>query len=161
MSSQPTGPKPVEQELAETLRSVRGLRAQSPDEIEDYFHDSIVNILDRGRKVEGWLAYLYQSVKQRLKYGKEVRPNLPLTEAIVPSEHTVCLDTALDIEKALGVLSERERAYIMDYFYEGYTLIEMAARHNVTNQYISKVIRQALANMREVFIVDHRAANSG
>jgi DNA-directed RNA polymerase specialized sigma24 family protein len=161
MSLPPTGPKTVEQELAETLRTVRGLRAQSPDEIEDYFHDSIVNLLGKGRRIDGWLGYLYKSVKQRLRFGKEVRPNLPLTEAIVPSVPTVSLDTMLDIEKALGVLSERERAFIMDYFYEGYTLVEMEVRHQVTNQYISKVIRQALANMREVFIADSRAANSG
>ena len=142
--------KSFDQELAETLRTVRSLKASVPDEIEDYLHDSIVRALSQGRNMSRWWGYIYIAVKHRLINGREAQPYVAIEDSIFPAEERVSLDTKLDIKRALACLTPRKRDYIQEYFFEGWTLEEMEEKHGVSNQYISKVIKQALEDMRGV-----------
>lgn len=141
--------KSIEQELQETLNTVRALRAQSPDEIEDYFHDSIVGALAKGKPLRHWMGYIYKTVQRRLSFGKEgVVPYVPLAEAVIPAPETTSEETLIDIKTALHALPVWKREYILEYFYGGWTLEEIAVKHQVSNQYVSRVISSALREMR-------------
>lgn len=142
--------KPLEEELAGTLHSIYALKARSPDELEDYFHDAIIKALKQGKPLENWLGYLYKSVSKRVAHGQEGRVYLQLNEALVPDEKSATSSLKLDIKKALAAVSPLRRMYIYEYFYEGYTLEEIAERHGVTNQAVSKSIQKGLAVMKGV-----------
>jgi RNA polymerase sigma factor (sigma-70 family) len=139
--------KPFEQELTETLRTVRSLKARVPDEMEDYLHDSIVRSLLKGGKIS-W-GYIYTAVKRRLGFGREAQPYVPLEESIVPSVERVSIDTKLDLHKALSALSERKRTYVIHYFYEGYTLGEIGEKYGVSSARVDQIISKAVHEMRE------------
>lgn len=52
------------------------------------------------------------------------------------------------LEKALGALPERDRAVILDRYYNGLTLAEVGAKRDVTANAIRQTERQALTKMR-------------
>lgn len=139
---------PLRSELASTLRAIQGLKAQRQDDLEDYFHDAIELVLSDGKTLDNWLPYLYKSVSRRIAFGNEGRVHLPLEESILPSERPPNLDLEIDIRKAILTLSDKQQQYIYEYFYEGFTLDEIAMLHDVTNQAVSKTIQRGLDVMR-------------
>lgn len=151
--------KPLDQELAETFRTIRSLRARSPDELEDYFHDSLVSTLGKGRPLSTWMGYIYKSVQQRLRFGREAEPYVPLEESIFPAVEGVGIDNKLDIKRALATLTPRRQAYIHEYFYEGYTLEEMAERHQLSIKGVQKVLVKGLRDLRTILVVNHANDN--
>jgi len=142
--------KQLDDELIDTLHTIYALKARSPDELEDYFHDAILKAINQGKPLKEWLGYIYQSVYKRIACGQEVRSYLPIEESLIPDNKP--LDTALqvDIRKALSTISPLRQQYIYDYFYEGYTTEEIAAKYGVGNQTVGTVIRRGLKEMRKV-----------
>ena len=142
--------KPLDDELAATLHTISALKARSPDELEDYFHDAILKAIQQGKPLKQWLGYIYKTVSKRIACGQEARGYLSIEESLVPDSHTIDTGLQLDIRKALAVLSPLRRQYIYEYFYEGYTMEEIAKRHGVGNQTIGTVIKRGLREMRKV-----------
>ena len=142
--------KPLDEELASTLHTIYALKARSPDELEDYFHDAILRAIQQGKPLKEWLGYLYRSVSNRIACGQEARPYLSLEESLIPDNHIVDTGLEVDIKKALALLSPLRQQYIYDYFYEGYTTEEIAERYGVSNQTVGTVIRRGLKEMRKV-----------
>lgn len=143
-------PHSLEEELANTFRIIRSLNPRSPDELEDYFHDAIVLALKQGYNLENWLAYLYASVKSRIARGNEAPVHLSLNDDLTQDPQDTFIGIKVDIERALHTLSPRKKQYIIEHFYEGYTLEEMGKKYHISNQAVSKVIQQGLQDMRKV-----------
>ena len=142
--------KPLDKELNKTLRAVKKIKAKRVDDLEDYFHDSIVRVLFHGKPLEEWLGYVYQSVSKRVACGQEGRTFLSLDEALLPHDKSPNIDLVLDVEKAMLVLTPMQYDYIYDYFYEGFTLEEIAMLHDTTNQAVSQAIQRGLQQMKKV-----------
>jgi DNA-directed RNA polymerase specialized sigma24 family protein len=142
--------KPLKNELADTLQSIRGLNALRQDDLEDYFHDAIAHALSKGRLLDNWLGYLYKSVAGRVAFGREGKVHLQLEESIVPEVSPPNIDLQIDMQRAVQTLSFTQQIYIYAYFYEGFTLGEIALFYGVSNQAVSKTIKLALENMRVV-----------
>lgn len=142
--------KPLEDELAATLRTVFSLRARRQDELEDYFHDAIVKALRQGKDINQWLGYVYRTVSRRIACGQEEREHLPLVEEIVPEEKPPDIGLMLDVQKAMAAVHPQGRVYLYEYFYEGCTLEEIANKYGVTNQTVSKSIQRGLGIMRGI-----------
>ena len=135
-------------ELSNTLRMVQALKARSPDELEDYFHDSVLDRLEGGHDLEGWLPYIYKSVRRKIEFGREAREHLPFQEELVEGRET-SLSLRLDLDKALNSLAPRKRALIYQYYYLDRTLRDIAREWNVSFQAVSTMHQRALKEMRE------------
>lgn len=120
--------------------------------MEDYLHDSIVRSLMKGGKIS-W-GYIYTAVKRRLGFGREAQPYVPLEESIVPSVDRVSIDTKLDLHRALSLLSERKRTYVIHYFFEGYTLGEIGEKYSITSTRVDQIISQAVRELRDILTDD-------
>lgn len=140
---------PLDNELAETLLAVRGLNAQRQDYIQDYFHDAIVHELGKGKDLNHWLGYIYKCVSKRIGRGREGPMDLSLEESIVPDKPTN-LDLKIDIAKGFTALTPLQAQYIYEYFYEEYTLAEIAIKHRTSLQCVEKCINRGLATMKKV-----------
>ena len=137
-------------DLANTLRAVRSLKAQRQDDLEDYFHDAIAKTLEKGRPLEEWLAYLYKSVYHRVACGQEGRIYLPLEEGVLQEERPVNIDAQVDVRAALAQLTSTQQEYLYAYFYKGHTLEEIAAQYHVTRQSVERVIQRGLDTMKRI-----------
>lgn len=124
--------------------------AQSPDEVEDYYHDGIVIALEKQKDLEEWARYIYASVKRRIGYGREAKQHLQLNEEITEDTRHASLTLQIDILRALEQLSTVRKNYIYNYFYEGYTLEEIAVKYKVSPQVVSKVIGRGLKEMKKI-----------
>lgn len=140
----------LNKKLDETLRAVRGLRALRQDDIEDYFHDAIVRVLTQEKSLDEWLGYIYKSVANRIACGQEGKVYLPLTEEIVPDEHSPNIDLKVDLERAFEKVSKKSKVYIYERYFEGRLLEEIAQRYGVTHQAVNRTIQQGLRKMRKV-----------
>jgi DNA-directed RNA polymerase specialized sigma24 family protein len=147
--------KPLDDELAATLHAIYALKARSPDELQDYFHDAVLTTLEQGKPLQEWLGYIYKAVYKRIGWGLEVRNYIPIEESLIPDSKPIDTGLCLDMEKALGVLSPLRRQYIYEYFYEGYTTEEIATKHGVSNQTVGTVIRRGLKEMKKVLEEKH------
>lgn len=145
----------LDDELADTLRAVRGLKAQRQDDLEDYFHDAIAKALEKGKPLEDWLPYLYKSVYRRVACGQEGRIHLPLEEALLPEEHPTNIDTQVDVRAALQQLTPTQQEYLYAYFYKGHTLEEVAMLYDVSSQSVGHVVQRGLNAMRRILSGKH------
>ena len=145
----------LDDELANTLRAVRGLKAQRQDDLEDYFHDAITKALSKGKSLEDWLPYLYKSVYHRVACGQEGRVHLPLEEALIEESHPVNIETQVDVRTALAQLTETQQEYLYAYFYKGHTLEEIAMLYDVSLQSVERVIQRGLDSMRRILVGKH------
>ena len=57
----------------------------------------------------------------------------------------------LDIKEALSSLPPREKVIIDLFFYEDFSQAEIAARLRVSQMHVSRLLRQALSKLKEVF----------
>ena len=137
-------------ELLKTRRRVLRLRAHNPDALEDYFHDAVIRVLQDGKSVEQWLPYIYRSVSLRIRYGREDQGHAPLIEDALPEQTPANAALKVDIERALNVLSPRQRLYIYLFFYEEWLLEEIAEQHHISVQAAHQVIQRALYQMKKV-----------
>lgn len=140
----------LDDELAHTLRAVRGLKAQRQDDLEDYFHDAIVVGLTKERSLEDWLPYLYKSVYHRIAYGREGRVHLPLEEQLLPESHPTNIDIQVDVRSAITKLTPTQQEYIYAYFYLGHTSPEIAMLYDVTKQAVDQTLSRGLESMRRI-----------
>ena len=144
---------PLEQDFATILISIRALQAKRPDNLEDYFHDAIVNRLALGLELKDWIPYLYQSVFKRVLFGnREGRMDLSLEEELVGEANPVNLDAKVDVQRAMTCLTRQQAAYVYEYFFDEYTQDEIAIRHDVTQQNVQKVLQTALNRMRHYLV---------
>ena len=140
----------LDDELANTLRAIRGLKAQRQDDLEDYFHDAIATELTKGRKLEDWLPYLYKAVYHRIAYGREGHAHLPLDEGLVSESQPEKNDLQIDIRSAIAQLTSTQQDYIYAYFYLGHTTPEIAMLYDVTKQAVDQAINRGLETMRHL-----------
>ena len=136
----------------DTQRAVRGLDAARHDNIDDYMHDAVVNQLEKHRSLNEWMGYIYQCVSRRIGRGREGPMDLPLEESIVPDTKSSNLDLKIDIKKAMDSLTTMQAAYIYGYYFEGYTLEEIAAIHDTTISLVEKGINRGLRKMKKVLL---------
>ena len=142
--------KSLEQDLTETLNTLGSLRlrAKLPDNLEDYFHDALLLMLEKGRHVQQWMGYIYKSISRMLWFGREPLQHLSLDEQLIPYVEAVSLDIKIDIRRALATLSPKRRAFILDYFYSGYTLDEIAEAYGISHQRVARIIADGLYDMK-------------
>jgi DNA-directed RNA polymerase specialized sigma24 family protein len=149
-------PKSLEQELIETLHTVRSLPARSQDELEDYFHDAIVKVLtphkvtQEVKKLDEWLGYIYKTIARRIACGQEPREYLPLSESGLPYENPPSYDNKLIVKRLLIQLTPSTRQYTYEFFYEGRNAADIARRHHVTRSAVQAAIERGLIAMRKV-----------
>jgi len=136
--------------LVKTFRNMRHLRARRREHLEDYYHDAIVTRLEKGLALGEWLRYLSAAVYYRIRYSREGRMDLSLDYAVLCEARPVDMNTRIDIQKAMGVLTDKQYAYIYLYYYEGYVLGEIADLHNTTFQSVDCAITRGLLRMRKV-----------
>jgi len=138
----------LDKDLADTLKAVYGLEAARRDNLEDYFHDAIIQKLVKSQPLDSWLPYIYQCVYRRIGRGREGPMDLPLEESIVPETRPDNLDIKIDVRNAFKLLTARQAAYIYAYFYEGYTLPEIAKEYKTSMQCVDKCITRGLHKMK-------------
>ena len=140
----------LDDELANTLRAVRGLKAQRQDDLEDYFHDALCAALAKGKPLEEWLAYVYKCVHHRIAYGREGHIHLPLDEGLVSESHPENNELQIDIKSTIAQLTPTQQDYIYAYFYLGHTAPEIAMLYDVTKQAVEQAINRGLESMRYI-----------
>jgi DNA-directed RNA polymerase specialized sigma24 family protein len=138
----------IDQELADTFSAIRGLRAERPDNLEDYYHDAIVHELTKNRELGNWLPYIYQCVYRRIGRGREGPMDLPFHEAVIPNGLNENIDLKIDIRNAFKLLTATQAEYIYEYFYDGYSLPEIAIRHHAAQQTVNRCIQRGLQRMK-------------
>lgn len=137
-------------DLHDTLASVRALEAIRPDNLEDYYHDAIVHELRKGREIHKWLGYIYQCVSKRIGRGREGPIDISLDENITLFNRRTSIDLELDMKYALGTLTYKQALYIYNYYYEGYTLEEIALANYVSMKSVDFCIQRGLQRLRQV-----------
>jgi predicted DNA-binding protein YlxM (UPF0122 family) len=74
--------------------------------------------------------------------------DLPLNEAVTPDIERTNLDLQIDIHNAFKLVTTTQAIYIYEYYYEGYTLSEIAARHHASYQAVHRSIQRGLEKMK-------------
>lgn len=139
-----------------TRRAIRSIaeRALSPDEVEDHFHDAIVSELLKHNDPEQRLHFIFSAVRKRIELGwgshhsKESKQYLQLNEEITQDPNPLSPSLQIDIRDALAQLSPLQQKYIYLYYYEGYTIVEIATQYRVTHQAVTRVLHRGLGQMK-------------
>jgi DNA-directed RNA polymerase specialized sigma24 family protein len=134
----------------EAYHAVLRLDAERPDNLEDYYHDAIVQEFIKKRVKKNWKGYIYKCVSKRINRGREGKIELTLEEAYAYSSRSNNTELKTEIANALKLLTPQQAIYIYEYYYEGYTFSEIAHRHQASFQAIEQCIKRGLHRMKSM-----------
>lgn len=142
----------LDERLKLTLKNVLRIKAKRPDDLEDYLHDAVLTQIERGFDIEKNMGYIYNVVKHRVYWGygkKEARDYIPWTDALtntVKQSHND-INVSIDIRRAVALLPIQQRNFVHDYYYSGFTLVEIAERYGCKKSWVHIVLRQGLQTL--------------
>ena len=124
--------------------------AKSADELEDYINDVVVQLMVHGRDVRQWLGYIYKAVVKRIQYKREHRnlDALSLDAITNVADGGLPFTVKADIHRAIAKLNPNQQELVYKYFFEGYTLQELADMRGCRAVTIYQTLGRALANLR-------------
>lgn len=140
----------------EALKVLEKRHGYAGDEYEDVVHNAIVNFM-----TEGWdpakesfeyalVKYLKRADKahsmRRYRANKRLRPDGILERAVAP-DHIPAVEARLDVERLLGVLTDRQREVIRGLFLEDKPLAELG---HAGAKYTDPVTRCAQRGLRRM-----------
>jgi RNA polymerase sigma-B factor len=139
---------------AESLRRVLG---RSPT-VEELAHEARIDVAEVADALEAATAYDAVSLDSPA-YGSQAEAGGAtfLDSLGAEDERYEIVEYTVTIEPALRALPARQRAILRLRFREDMTQAEIASRLGMSQMHVSRLLRQALARLREVARVRHNA----
>ena len=138
--------------VTDELESERG-RAPTSDEIARRIGVSIEQVLDAREASAAYRAVSLDHPRDDAETGDDLVDVIGVED---PGYHLA--DEAATVEPLMSVLSDREREVLRLRFAEDLTQTEIGARVGVSQMHISRLIRQAVGQLREAAKPDASAA---